>query len=73
MENVKSKILITGGAGFIGSNLVRYALERGYGVVNLDKLTYAGNLSSLESLPHGDNYAFVQGDICTAPYCQDRK
>ena len=66
MENVKSKLLITGGAGFIGSNLVRYSLERGYGVINLDKLTYAGNLSSLESLPREENYAFAHGDICDA-------
>ena len=66
MGNVVSKLLITGGAGFIGSNLVRYSLERGYGVFNLDKLTYAGNLSSLESLPCEENYAFVHGDICDA-------
>jgi len=66
LENVRSKLLITGGAGFIGSNLVRYSLECGYGVINLDKLTYAGNLSSLKSLPHEENYAFVHGDICDA-------
>ena len=58
------KLLITGGAGFIGSNLVKHALNMGYKVVNLDKLTYAGNLSSLDSISHDPNYAFVHGDIC---------
>ena len=64
MKNVKAKLLITGGAGFIGSNLVRYSLEQGYGVVNLDKLTYAGNLSSLEAVSANPDYVFIQGDIC---------
>ena len=67
MENVRATLLITGGAGFIGSNLVKYSLERGYGVINLDKLTYAGSLTSLESLPHEGNYAFVRADISDAP------
>jgi len=64
MKNTKSKLLITGGAGFIGSNLVKYSLEQGYEVVNIDKLTYAGNLSSLEFTSANPNYVFVQGDIC---------
>ena len=68
MKNSRTKLLITGGAGFIGSNLVRYSLERGYGVVNLDKLTYAGNLSSLESLPGDADYAFEHGDIRDADF-----
>jgi dTDP-glucose 4,6-dehydratase len=55
--------LITGGAGFIGSNLVQYAVKRGYTVLNYDKLTYAGNLSSLASVRGKKNYAFVLGDI----------
>jgi dTDP-glucose 4,6-dehydratase len=55
-------ILITGGAGFIGSNLVRYFIASGETVVNLDKLTYAGNLQNLASID-GDKHLFVQGDI----------
>ncbi|WP_394200871.1 dTDP-glucose 4,6-dehydratase [Shewanella waksmanii] len=58
-------ILITGGAGFIGSALVRYLVnETNNKVVNVDKLTYAGNLSSLQSIENRDNYFFIQADIC---------
>ena len=57
-------ILVTGGAGFIGSNFVRLVLaETGDRVVVLDKLTYAGNLESLEDVAHDPRYAFVQADI----------
>ena len=57
-------ILVTGGAGFIGSALVRYLVaERGDRVVDLDALTYAGNLDSLASLDGNPNHVFVQGDI----------
>ncbi len=57
-------ILITGGAGFIGSCLVRHVVATGqWRVVNLDKLTYAGNLDSLEAVAGAANYRFVQGDI----------
>ncbi|MCB1051166.1 MAG: dTDP-glucose 4,6-dehydratase [Acidobacteria bacterium] len=59
MQNV----LITGGAGFIGSNLIYRALQKGYRVVNLDKLTYAGNLENLAKLPSDAAYTFVQADI----------
>lgn len=60
------KLLVTGGAGFIGSNFVHYALANtDSSVTVLDKLTYAGNLASLEGLP-GDRFTFVQGDICDA-------
>jgi dTDP-glucose 4,6-dehydratase len=59
-------LLVTGGAGFIGGNLVRFLLERGHGVVNLDKLTYAGNLASLDDISSHPRYRFVQGDICDA-------
>ena len=60
-------ILVTGGAGFIGSNLVHLLIERGHTVLNVDKLTYAGNLSSLSAIEDHANYRFVQADICDAP------
>jgi dTDP-glucose 4,6-dehydratase len=60
------KIFVTGGAGFIGSNFIRYVLScgRGYSVVNFDKLTYAGNLANLQSVASDSKYQFVKGDIC---------
>ena len=60
-----TKVLITGGAGFIGSNFVKYMLEKypDYGIVNLDALTYCGNLENLEDIEDNPNYAFVKGDI----------
>jgi dTDP-glucose 4,6-dehydratase len=63
------KMLVTGGAGFIGSNFIRYILEtrNGFAVVNYDKLTYAGNLANLESVAKDPNYTFIKGDICDAP------
>jgi len=61
------KILVTGGAGFIGSALVRYLINNTeFQVLNLDKLTYAGNLESLNEIAHSSRYKFVQGDICEA-------
>ncbi|WP_417559365.1 dTDP-glucose 4,6-dehydratase [Marinomonas sp.] len=61
------KILVTGGAGFIGSAVVRFLLSRTqYSVVNLDKLTYAGNLESIPESMQGTRYAFEQVDICDA-------
>ncbi len=59
-------ILITGGAGFIGSNFVPYFCAKypEYNVINLDKLTYAGNLDNLKECDNMSNYRFVQGDIC---------
>ena len=59
-------ILVTGGAGFIGSNYVRLMLESHpeYTIVNLDKLTYAGNLENLDEVEDNPNYQFVKGDIC---------
>jgi len=60
------KLLVTGGAGFIGSNFIRYLLTRhaDWSVVNLDKLTYAGNLENLADVASDPRYTFVKGDIC---------
>lgn len=59
------RFLITGGAGFIGSALIRFLVEEtDHKILNLDKLTYAGNLKSLESIALNKRYQFVQGDIC---------
>jgi dTDP-glucose 4,6-dehydratase len=67
------KVLITGGAGFIGSNFIRHFLKAhpSYRVVNLDKLTYAGNLDNLLGVQSLPNYQFVRGDICDAKSLTD--
>ena len=57
------KILITGGAGFIGSAMVRMAISRGHEVINLDSLTYAANLENVSAVSSGNQYSFVQADI----------
>ena len=59
-------ILVTGGAGFIGSNFIPFFIEKhsDYHIINLDKLTYAGNLANLSEVEDSDQYTFVQGDIC---------
>lgn len=58
-------ILVTGGAGFIGSNFIKYSLNNfDYNIVNFDKLTYAGNLENLVDVEFNDKYKFVKGDIC---------
>ncbi len=62
------RLVVTGGAGFIGSNFIRYLLRKfpDYRIVNVDKLTYAGNLDNLSDLEGEPRYRFVKGDICDA-------
>ncbi len=70
---MKRTILVTGGAGFIGSNLLRLMVNKysDYTFINLDKLTYAGNLENLKGLDSFDNYTFVKGDICDSNLLND--
>lgn len=66
------RIIVTGGAGFIGSALIRYAVgSLGWNVLNIDKLTYAGNLSSLRSVESSPLYSFLRADICDASAMTD--
>src|ERR1700743_740292 len=71
LENTMNKedsILVTGGAGFIGSNFVlSWIKEVGSPVINLDSLTYAGNRNNLQSLGHDSRHIFVHGDMADAP------
>ncbi|MFS0775286.1 dTDP-glucose 4,6-dehydratase [Neobacillus sp. 3P2-tot-E-2] len=64
------KLLVTGGAGFIGSNFVRYMVNKypEYQIVNLDLLTYAGNLENLKDIENAANYKFVRGDIANRDF-----
>ena len=67
------KILVTGGAGFIGGNFVHHMVKKypEYEIVNLDLLTYAGNLETLKPVEHEPNYKFVKGDIADEPFIMD--
>src|SRR4030042_5657022 len=67
------KLLVTGGAGFIGSNFIRYILKKypDYEIVNLDLLTYAGNLENLKDIEKNKNYKFVKGDIADKELVND--
>ncbi|HWK57043.1 MAG TPA: dTDP-glucose 4,6-dehydratase [Parapedobacter sp.] len=73
MSNTKKKIIVTGGAGFIGSHVVRRLVTTypQYEIVNLDKLTYAGNLANLKDVETAPNYRFVKGDITDAAFIDD--
>ena len=66
MRNNKKVYLVTGGAGFIGSNYIHYIFEKydDIVVINLDKLTYAGNPANIEDIKYSDKYKFIKGDIC---------
>jgi dTDP-glucose 4,6-dehydratase len=66
-------ILITGGAGFIGSHVVRLFVKKykDYQVINLDKLTYAGNLANLKDIENEPNYKFIKGDICDSDFINE--
>ena len=59
-------VFVTGGAGFIGSNFIRYIMENhpDYRIINYDKLTYAGNLENLVGIEKNPRYVFEKGDIC---------
>ena len=67
------KLLITGGCGFIGSNFIRYILSKyeDARIVNLDKLTYCGNIENLKSCARDFRYSFVRGDICDEDLVND--
>ncbi|MCY6370538.1 dTDP-glucose 4,6-dehydratase [Clostridium ganghwense] len=67
------KFLVTGGAGFIGANFIKYVINKykNIKVINLDKLTYAGNLENLKEIENNSNYKFIKGDICNKDLVKD--
>ena len=67
------RLLITGGAGFIGSNFIRYILNKypSYAIINLDKLTYCGNIDNLKDIQNNPNYSFIEKDICDSDVVDD--
>ncbi len=69
---MNKSILITGGAGFIGSNFIPYFLNKyaNYNIINLDKLTYAGNLENLKEIADNERYTFINGDICNKEFVE---
>ena len=71
--NWSKNILITGGAGFIGSHVVRVLVNKysDYRIINVDKLTYAGNLNNLKDIPESDQYVFIKADICDAGHMRE--
>ena len=70
---MRTSVLVTGGCGFIGSNFIRWALERheDWRIVNVDKLTYAGNPANLKDIESEERYRFVRADIADAPTMAD--
>ena len=72
LKTIKMKLLITGGAGFIGSHVIRLFVNKypDYQIVNLDKLTYAGNLENLKDIEDLPNYEFIKGDIVDNEFIQ---
>ena len=67
------RILVTGGCGFIGSNFIHYFLKKypDYSVINVDKLTYAGNLKNLSALSDSPRYIFIRGDIADSSQMEE--